>query len=172
MSENGNRRGRGQADNELDMLDRALISLLQEDGRMSFPDIGKRLGVSANTARARFNQLKEKGAVQVVAFPDSAFLELGFHAVLGLRLSPGTAKSVAGALAPRPEIGWIGLLLTGGFDVMFELSLRDNAAFGEYKKKMFEDMPEITAIETFLVSGVSKFHYALGISPDSGAGAK
>jgi Lrp/AsnC family transcriptional regulator for asnA, asnC and gidA len=167
MSETGNvgRRGRPEGERELDAQDLAMIRLLQEDGRMSFPDIGKRLGVSANTVRTRFNLLRERDAVKVVAFPDSSILNLGFHAVLGVTLAPGTAPRIAQALAGRPEIGWIGLLLTG-FDIMFELALENNAAYGDYKAKLFEDLPEITGIETFLVSAVTKFHYALGGETD------
>jgi Lrp/AsnC family transcriptional regulator for asnA, asnC and gidA len=167
MSEigNGGRRGRPESERELDAQDLAIIRLLQEDGRMSFPDIGTRLGVSANTVRARYNQLRERDAVKVVAFPDSSILNLGFHAVLGLTLRSGTAPRIAQALAGRSEIGWIGLMLTG-FDIMFELALEDNAAFGAYKARLFEELPEITGIETFLVGTVTKFHYALGGETD------
>ncbi len=160
MNDKSDQQDRTRSEREIDDLDRALIGLLQEDGRMSFPEIGKRLGVSANTARSRFGLLKKRGAVQVLAIPESAFFNLDFHAVLALRLKPGSAEAVAQRLAPRPEIGWIGIFLTG-FDLMFELSLKGNAAFGDYKKELLVDLPEICELETFLLSDVSKFHYAL-----------
>lgn len=147
-------------DHELDDLDRGLIGLLQEDGRMAFSEIGKRLGVSANTVRARFNLLSDRGMVRVLAIPETKCFDLNFHAVVALRLERGSIDRVADKLVQRPEIGWIGILLTG-FDLMFELSLEGNAAFGRYKKALLAELPDIVDIETFLLSEVPKFHYAL-----------
>ena len=147
---------------KLDELDYQIIQLLQEDGRLSFLEIGNRLGVSPNTVRSRYNTLKEAGAVSVIAIPDAAYMDLGFHAVLGLKLAPGQSEAVAAILATRDEIGWIGLVATG-YDILCELSLKDSMAFGRYREQLLKDIPQCTGIDAFLLWNVPKFHY--GQSP-------
>jgi len=41
---------------ELDEIDRAILRLLQEDGRMSYSEISRRINVPESTVRARVNR--------------------------------------------------------------------------------------------------------------------
>jgi Lrp/AsnC family transcriptional regulator for asnA, asnC and gidA len=144
----------------LDTLSQRLIAELQEDGRRSFREIGKRLGVSPNTVRARFNQLRDSGVVEVLAVPNVTRMGLDFHAVVGLRVTPGHAEEVADLLSRRPEISWIGLVSTG-YDVMFELSLGDSRSFGVFKQEVLARIPQCLDSDTFLLWDVPKFRYTV-----------
>ena len=46
---------------QLDEIDRQLISILQQDGRASFAQIAGQLGVSAGMIRVRYNRLTDMG---------------------------------------------------------------------------------------------------------------
>ena len=50
----------------LDKLDFEILSILQEDGRMSFTVIAGRLKISVGTARTRLNKLIEDGTVNII----------------------------------------------------------------------------------------------------------
>ncbi len=48
----------------MESLDRKILSLLSEDGRMSFTDIGKRTGLSVSAAQQRVRRLEQKGIIR------------------------------------------------------------------------------------------------------------
>lgn len=51
----------------MDNVDKHLISLLQEDGRKSLSEIGKKLGMSHVAVSKRLDKLQKKGMLQVTA---------------------------------------------------------------------------------------------------------
>ncbi len=142
----------------LDQLDKRIIAELQEDGRRSYQEIAKRLGVAPGTARSRVNQLRERGVLDVIAVPNTWRMGLGFHAVVGLRLEPGHAEVAADYLAERPEISWIGLA-SNGYDVMFEVATTDSHAFGKYKEALLGALSACREADVFVLWDVRKLRY-------------
>ena len=51
----------------LDAIDRALIGLLQEDGRLPYSRLARAVGLSEPATRQRVQRLIEEGTIQVVA---------------------------------------------------------------------------------------------------------
>jgi Lrp/AsnC family transcriptional regulator, leucine-responsive regulatory protein len=49
---------------KLDDTDKRIIELLMQNGRMSYVDIGKELGLSRVSVRERVNQLCESGVIE------------------------------------------------------------------------------------------------------------
>lgn len=146
---------------ELDALSYRLIVELQRDGRASFREIGKRLRVSPGTVRARYNQLREAGIVEVIAIPNPWRMGLDFHATVGLRLEPGAVEDAVAVLAKKREVGWIALLLTS-YDVMFEVAMSDSHAFGEFKQSLWAELPGFISADVFAMWDVRKFRYEFG----------
>ena len=76
----------------LDALDFSILSFLQQDGRMSFTVIAKKLKVSIGTIRTRFNKLIKDGTIHIVGRvnPD----KVGFHAYahIAVYVRPATLK--------------------------------------------------------------------------------
>ncbi len=52
---------------DLDALDRGILRILQEDGRMSYSEMARRLGVPESTIRLRVKKLKERGVIRKFA---------------------------------------------------------------------------------------------------------
>lgn len=48
----------------LDERDKQILSLLHEDGRMSYTDLGKQVGLSRVAVQARIQQLIEAGVIE------------------------------------------------------------------------------------------------------------
>lgn len=151
---------------ELDALSHRLIAELQRDGRASFREIGKRLKVSPGTVRARYSQLRKAGILEVIAVPNPWRMGLDFHATVGLRLDPGSIEGAVAVLSKKREVGWIGLLLTG-YDVMFEVAMRDSHSFGEYKESLWAEIPGFVSAEIFAMWDVRKFRYEIGAEIDA-----
>ena len=94
---------------QFDQLSLGILEQLQGDGRLSYREIGKRLGVAPGTVRARVAQLVEERGLEIVAVPNPWRMGLTFFAVVGLRLEPGHADQVADLLAAREDVTWVGL---------------------------------------------------------------
>ncbi|MGH2594412.1 MAG: Lrp/AsnC family transcriptional regulator [Actinomycetota bacterium] len=150
----------------MDALDWKIMAELQEDGRRPYREISRRLGISPGTVRLRALQLMEDGFLQVIAVPNSWRLGYLFQAVVGLKLDPGQADTVADILVERPEVGWVGLT-TSRFDVLFEVMLEDGRQFGSYKEEFLGRLPGCRDIEVFEVWDVKKFNYELASIPEA-----
>jgi Lrp/AsnC family transcriptional regulator for asnA, asnC and gidA len=106
-------------DNGLDNIDKAIIRHLQEDGRMSYVDLGPLVGLSPAAVRQRVLQLTESGIMQIVAVTDPIKLGFDSQAMVGLNAT-GDLDAVAGQLERITEIDYL-VITTGRFDLLAEV---------------------------------------------------
>ncbi|HHI01394.1 MAG TPA: Lrp/AsnC family transcriptional regulator, partial [Thermococcus litoralis] len=52
---------------KMDEIDKNILKLLQEDGRMSYSEIARRIGVPESTVRLRVKRLIEEGIIRKFA---------------------------------------------------------------------------------------------------------
>ena len=114
----------------LDDVDRAIISELQVDGRMSYAELGPRVGLSQAAARQRVNRLTERGVMQIVAVTDPLSLGLSTQAMVGITVV-GDVR-VGGRSAQRVDPGAV---LSGDPDAF------DRCSAPRRKKDVEEEMP-------------------------------
>ena len=111
---------------QLDDIDRKIVRSLQEDGRISYSDISKAVGVSAGTVRNRINQMRSSGILSVNVWLDPSLSGLGIHATLLLKVRPGHLVEVADALSGLEEAGYVATL-AGAYDAVADVFCRDIA---------------------------------------------
>ena len=111
---------------KLDTVDRAIISALQVDGRMSYAELGPRVGMSQAAVRQRVTRLIDRGVMQVVAVNDPLSLGVSTQAMVGITVS-GDVRAVAAAVADLVEAEYV-LITAGRFDVLAEVLCEDNDA--------------------------------------------
>jgi Lrp/AsnC family leucine-responsive transcriptional regulator len=87
-------------------IDRQILTLLSQDGRMSFTHLGKATGLSTSAVHQRVRRLEKRGVIcgyTAVINPDAAGLPLtAFVSVTPL--DPAAPDDVPELLAPLPEI--------------------------------------------------------------------
>ena len=112
-------RSNGPRAMQLDDVSKAIIEQLQADGRRSYADIGKAVGLSEAAVRQRVQKLTESGVMQIVAVTDP--MQLGFtrQAMIGIRAA-GDTRVLAEQLAEIPEIDYV-VLTAGSFDLLAEV---------------------------------------------------
>ena len=90
----------------LDDPDKAIVELLQEDGRRSYTGIAAAVGLSEAAVRTRVQRLIEGNVVQIVGVTDP--LRLGFRrqAMVGVK-TEGDIEAVADTLAAIPEVDYV-----------------------------------------------------------------
>jgi len=108
----------------LDDTDRAIIELLQADGRMPFTKVAVEVGLSEGAIRQRVQRLTDTGVMQIVAVTDLLSLGMRRVAMIGARVS-GDAETTAAALAEMDEVEYL-VATTGRFDIMFEVVTDDD----------------------------------------------
>src|SRR4051794_14599029 len=111
----GTARPTGSKPIQLDDVSKAIIEQLQSDGRRSYAEIGKAVGLSEAAVRQRVQKLTDSGVMQVVAVTDP--MQLGFYrqAMIGVRVS-GDTRAVADKLAAMPAVDYV-VLTAGTFDI-------------------------------------------------------
>ncbi|OWV77604.1 AsnC family transcriptional regulator [Rhizobium sp. R634] len=97
----------------LDPTDIAMIEILQDDGRISVSELGRKVGLSQPAASERLKRLEERGILTgYKAVVDPASLGLGMMAVIRLRTTHEHIKPCLKQFAEMPEIIEV-LRLTG-----------------------------------------------------------
>jgi len=104
----------------IDDVSRAIIAELQEDGRRSYADIAKAVGLSEAAVRQRVQRLLASGAIRIAATTDPARLGLARAAMIGVRVT-GDATGVADAIRRIPSVGSI-VLTAGSLDILAEVA--------------------------------------------------
>lgn len=96
----------------LDHLDRRLVCALQLDGRAEPGRIAEVLGVSVRTVTRRLARLRESGVLRVVLMNRVADEAVG-ALLLRVRVLRGRVEVIADALAARPDIPFVDVMLGG-----------------------------------------------------------
>jgi Lrp/AsnC family transcriptional regulator, leucine-responsive regulatory protein len=112
----------------MDATDQRILALLMEDGRRSFDDIARRVGLSGPAVKRRVDRLRARGAIRgFTAVVDPGALGWATEALVELFFRPGTAlDEVARHLRGFPEVieAWS---VAGEPDAVARLRTRDNA---------------------------------------------
>jgi Lrp/AsnC family transcriptional regulator, regulator for asnA, asnC and gidA len=109
---------------QLDDTDRAIIELLQGDGRMPFTKVAAEVGLTEGAIRQRVQRLTDAGVMQIVAVTDPMSLGVRRVAMIGARVR-GDAETAAAALSALHEVEYL-VATTGRYDLMFEVVADDD----------------------------------------------
>jgi Lrp/AsnC family leucine-responsive transcriptional regulator len=86
-------------------LDTKILGLLIKDGRLSFAEIARMLGISRAHARERVTKLMEDGVIeQFTAVVNPEKLGKAVSAFFDVKVSPQGITDVANSLSQRPEV--------------------------------------------------------------------
>lgn len=144
----------------LDSTSKAIIEQLQLDGRRSYAEIGKAVGLSEAAVRQRVQKLTDAGVMQIVAVTDPMRLGFSRQAMLGIRVS-GDTRVVADRLAGMPEISYV-VLSAGSFDIMVEIVCEDDDALIEVLNEKIRALDGVASTETFVYLQLKKQKYDWG----------
>ena len=103
----------------LDEVNRAIVQLLQEDGRRSYADIAKQVNRSEASVRQRVGRLTRAGVIQIVAITDQ--LQMGYQraAMIAIRVD-GDVDVAADQIGEIEEVDYL-VATAGGVDLFAEV---------------------------------------------------
>lgn len=136
---------------DIDQIDREIIQLLTENGRMSYVDIGKELNLSRVSIRERVNQLIDGGIIEkftVVINSDkvgktvSAFFEVDCE--------PSSLVNVAEALANNPNVASC-YQMTGPSTLHMHVLVEDFSRLENFINEELYSLKGITRVESHIL---------------------
>ena len=98
--------GSGAEDMDMDVVDRRLIEALRSDGRASYAELARMVGLSSSAVHERVAKLESTGVITgFMATVDPALIGLGVTALVGIEPGEyGRDDDIAAALEAVPEV--------------------------------------------------------------------
>jgi Lrp/AsnC family leucine-responsive transcriptional regulator len=138
----------------VDALDREVLLALQEDGRMSNLALARKLGLSPSAMLGRVRRLERSGAIQGYrAVIDPAALGITVRALVVARLREHSEESIREFEEGIKGVPGVRACyhVTGQFDMVLELALRDLDHLGQLIRIDIARIPGVMNLETMLV---------------------
>ncbi len=138
-------------DVELDDVDLQIVRILHEDGRSSYNDISKIIGVSAGTVRNRIGRMRASGMLFFDVWLDPYRSGLGVHATLLMKVQPRQLTETADALADLDETAYVATL-AGAYDIVADVFCRDVLDLRRLIHEKIQQIDGVLDVSTNLVT--------------------
>jgi len=142
----------------LDAVDRQIVGALREDGRMSFAQIAKRLGVSAGMIRQRYMQMVADGVLHVVPVTNVTLLGYNMLAMIGVEVDGNRMIEIAHEIAAFDEVIYL-IICTGTYDLLVEVRCRDTDHLLKFLTERLRSVKGVRSTETFTYLQIIKESY-------------
>ncbi len=141
----------GSGHRSLDRIDRAILRLLQQDGRASVRSVAERVHVSRANAYARIARMMDDGVIRgFTARVDHERAGQGASAYVTLKIVQNSWRTVRGLLLELPGVEHMALV-SGDFDVLMLVHTVDNRALRDLVLNRIQSIPEVLSTHTLLV---------------------
>jgi DNA-binding Lrp family transcriptional regulator len=139
---------------DLDRIDFAILSLLQNNARLTNKEVAAAIDLSPSSTHERIKRLWEIGAIRGVhAEIDQRALGVGVEALLMIELSKHERAVVDTFMRDVERIAEVrsAFLLSGRWDVIVHVVARDTAHLKDLALDKFTNKAGVTRIETAIV---------------------
>ena len=137
----------------LDRFDRAILTALAENGRMSVADLARRIGLSKSPTQARLRRLEADGIIAGYrALLDPIRLGLDHVAFVEVRLNDTREAALAAFNAAVRRIGEIEQvhLIAGNFDYLMKVRTADISDYRRVLGERISTLPHVASTSTYV----------------------
>jgi Lrp/AsnC family leucine-responsive transcriptional regulator len=138
----------------LDPIDRRILALLQEDGRLPAVELAERIGLSPTSTGERLRRLQKDGVIAGFrARLDPRRLGLDLVVFVEVSLDKTTAdvfERFADAVRRAPEVLECHMV-AGGFDYLVKTRVADMAAYRRFLGEVLLALPGVRETRTYAV---------------------
>ncbi|MEV5898397.1 Lrp/AsnC family transcriptional regulator [Streptomyces sp. NPDC052127] len=145
---------------ELEDADRALIQVLQQDGRASYRQLAEQSGVPYASARRRVLRLLDSGVVRIVTVTNELVYRHRVQAGIGVRVQ-GPIPAVVEQLRGIAEVEVVAAT-TGPYDLVLEVSCASRADLYRLTGTTLRSVPGLVSTETFNYLNIHRLPYTWG----------
>jgi Lrp/AsnC family leucine-responsive transcriptional regulator len=138
----------------IDSIDKRLLNILQEDGRLAIVDLAERIGLSPTATTERLRRLTRDGYVLgYSARLNPEKLDRGLLVFIEVKLdrtTPDIFDRFAKAVGRAPEVLECHMV-AGGFDYLVKTRVADMDAYRRFLGEVLLSLPGVRETHTFAV---------------------
>ena len=138
---------------QLDHVDREIIRLLSDDGRASYSQISKVVGVSIGTVRNRVTAMRESGALHLNVWLDPYRVGLGITATFLIRVEAGSLDDVVAEVTKLDSTGYVAVI-AGDHDLMVDAFFRDVPHLNSVLHDEVQQIDGVMSVTSYLVTDI------------------
>ena len=144
---------------QLDRFDRAILSLLQADGRMPVAKLAEKVGLSETPCARRLKRLENEGYIEGYrAVLSRKALQIGVTVFAHVRFSPHLRE-----VSERFEREIQGIerivschIISGSADFMLQIAAHDIDEYSLFMRDVLRQLPGVASVESILSLGEVK----------------
>ena len=140
---------------ELDDLDRALLSELQENAYRTHAELARKLDTSKTTVTRRIGRMLSNGVMEIVAVPDLKHVGLNISVLIGLKVDNERLDSIVEQLIVKSAVYYV-VVVTGRYDVVIAVGFASITELTRFLKRDLSSIAGITNSETLVCLEVKK----------------
>jgi Lrp/AsnC family leucine-responsive transcriptional regulator len=144
---------------QLDKIDRAILTVLAADGRLSMSALGERVGLSKTPVQARVRRLESDGFIRGYAAQiDRAKMGEGHVAFVQVTLDDTRSAALDAfnrAVSAVPEVEQCHMI-AGSFDYLLKVRTRDISAYRRVLGERISALPHVESTSTFVAMEIVK----------------
>jgi Lrp/AsnC family transcriptional regulator, regulator for asnA, asnC and gidA len=145
----------------LDEKDRAIVSILQYDGRTPFTKIAEELNITEGSVRHRVKRLIESQKLKIVGIAQPEEMGWNEAGIIGINVQADRITEVADEIAQLPEVSYL-IQAAGEFDLFAEVYCRDREHFVSFLNNRLQKIPGVDRTQSFLILKMHKLSYRWG----------
>jgi len=138
----------------LGKIDRNILRLLQRDGRMSYAELARRVGLSTTPCKERVKRLERDGAIKgYQAILDPAYLNAALVVFVQIRLqrtSQEVFEEFTRSVYDLPEVQEC-YLVSGNFDYLIKARVADMGAYRQFLGETLLSLPGVQESTSYVV---------------------
>ncbi|OSZ63753.1 ArsR family transcriptional regulator [Sphingomonas sp. IBVSS1] len=138
----------------IDQIDRKIIDVLAQDGRISITDLAARVGLSKSPTQVRLKRLVDDGIIRGFrAVTDPVKLGLGHIAFAEVKLSDTREKALAEFARAVLQVREIEEchMMASSFDYLLKVRTADIHAYRRVLGEKISSLPHVASTSTFVV---------------------
>ncbi|OYQ26004.1 ArsR family transcriptional regulator [Sandarakinorhabdus cyanobacteriorum] len=138
----------------IDQIDRKIIDVLAQDGRISITDLAARIGLSKSPTQVRLKRLVDDGIIRGFrAVTDPVKLGLGHIAFAEVKLSDTREKALAEFARAVLQVREIEEchMMASSFDYLLKVRTADIHAYRRVLGEKISSLPHVASTSTFVV---------------------
>lgn len=139
---------------DLDRIDRNIVRLLQKQGRISYAELARQVGLSTTPCVERVKKLEKEGVIRgYTALINPTYLKANLVVFINIRLArqPKTIfdqfREAARALPEVQEC----YLVSGSFDYLIKARMKDMQAYRKFYGETLLTLPGVVECTSYVV---------------------
>ena len=144
-------------DYQPDEIDHLILQTLQNDGRKSFSDLAKEMGMAVSTISKRYMNLVDCGILAIIGRVEPERIGLNAYASINVQVDTlANVERVAEELMALPEVSFLALR-TGDFQLEINVMCRDNSHLMEILRNNMDKINHVRKYEINMYLKVYKW---------------